>query len=123
MIYRIKTSKKTMEIFEKIGKSERLQPYILVKLSLSLAIRNGYKYIGSLDDMLGLDLNRQTIVGEYDILFKALIEMNEEKNIPEEKYFPDYVKAYVDYGATLLEQESRYSNDFYLHLLELDKGI
>ena len=57
------------------------------------------------------------------IFMTQVIEMNERKNIPEEKYFPDYVKAYMDKGAELLEQEYKYSKDIYKHLVELDKGI
>ena len=49
--------------------------------------------------------------------------MNEGKSIPEEDYFPNYVKAYMDYGASLLEQEYKYTNDIYTHLMELEKGI
>ena len=33
------------------------------------------------------------------------------------------MKAYMDYGALLLEQEYKYTNDIYTHLMELEKGI
>ncbi len=75
------------------------------------------------DDSNGLDLNRQTITGENDALFKALIELNEQRHIYEEEYFPNVVKQYIDYGAVLLEQEYRYGHDFYAHLVSLEKGI
>ena len=123
MVFRTKTSKRTMKIFSYIQQREYLQPYILAKISIALAIRSKYKFDGNLADTGGLDLNRQTITGENDLLFKKLIEMNEGCNIPEEKYFPDYVKAYMDKGAELLEQEYKYSKDIYKHLVELDKGI
>jgi len=123
MVFRTKTSKRTMEIFDAIYQREYLQPYALAKISLALSLRAKYKFSGELIDSHGLDLNRQTITGEYDLLFKKLIEKNEGKSLMEEEYFPDYVKAYLDYGAILLEQEYKYSNDFYLHLVELDKGI
>lgn len=123
MVFRTKTSKRTMEIYDAIYQREYLQPFALAKISLALAIHSGYKYTGKIADAMGLDLNRQTITGEYDLLFKKLIENNEKRSIPEEEYFPNYIKAYMDYGATLLEQEYKYSNDIYVHLLELDKGI
>lgn len=123
MVFRTKTSKKTMEIFSYIQQREYLQPFILAKISISLAIRKKYKFEGIVADTLGLDLNRQTITGENDLLFKKLIEMNEGRNIPEEEYFPNYVKAYMDKGAEILEQEYKYSQDIYKHLVELDKGI
>ena len=106
MVFKLKTSKRTMEIFKSIEKSEHLQPYILAKIALSLAIKSNYIYDGgALDDTLGLELNRQTITNEYDTLYKCLIQMNEKKHIPEERYFPAYVKAYLDKGAILLERE------------------
>ena len=123
MIFRTKTSKRTMEIFDAIGIREHLQPFALSKISIALAIKKKYKYDGKNSDSLGLDLNRQTITGEYDLLYKKLIEQNEGKSIPEEEYFPDVLKAYLDYGAILLEQEYKYSNDIYFHLMELEKGI
>lgn len=123
MVFRTKTSKKTMEIYEYIYQREHLQPFALAKISIALAIRAGYIYDDAASDSSGLDLNRQTITGEHDLLFKKLIEMNEGKSIPEEDYFPMYVKAYMDYGATLLEQEYKYTNDIYTHLVELEKGI
>lgn len=123
MVFRTKTSKKTMEIFDFIYQREHLQPFALAKISIALAIRAGYKFDGDNADSSGLDLNRQTITGEHDLLFKKLIELNEGKSISEEEYFPGYVKAYMDQGALLLEQEYKYTNDIYSHLVQLDKGI
>ena len=123
MIFRTKTSKKTMEIFEAIGIREHLQPFALSKIAIALAIKNKYKFTGENSDSLGLDLNRQTITGEYDLLYKKLIEQNEGRSIPEEEYFPDVLKAYLDYGAGLLEQEYKYTNDIYCHLMDLGKSI
>ena len=112
-----------MDIFEAIGLREHLQPYSLAKISIALAIKNKYKYSGQNADSLGLELNRQTITGDYDLLFKKLIEINEGHSIPEEEYFPNILKSYLDNGACLLEQEYKYTNDIYCHLMELDKGI
>jgi len=126
MVFKLKTSKRTMDIFKEIEKREHLQPFILAKIALSLSIKARYSYDdGELDDTQGLELNRQTITNEYDTLYKCLIQMNENKHIPEEKYFPAYVKAYLDNGAILLEREYKYSSaaDIYTHLLNVGKGI
>lgn len=123
MVFRTKTSKRTMEIYEYIYQREHLQPFALAKISIALAIRSKYRFDGENADVAGLDLNRQTITGEHDLLFKKLIEMNEGQSISEEEYFPAYVKAYIDHGAVLLEQEYKYTNDIYTHLVELEKGI
>lgn len=124
MTFRTKTSKQTMEIFNAFAKSEHLQPFILAKLAIALSIRSDFHYSNDdLQDTMGLDLNRQTITGDYDLLFKSLIEVNEGRNISDEEFFPNMIKAYMDNGAKLLEQEYKYSTDFYIHLVELDKGI
>lgn len=123
MVFRTKTSKRTMGIYEAIGIREHLQPFALSKISIALAIKNKFHYDGTVADTNGLDLNRQTITGDYDLLFKKLIEQNEGRSIPEEEYFPNVLKAYMDQGAILLEQEYKYTNDIYCHLMELEKGI
>ena len=97
----------------------------MAKISISLALRKGYKSIDdeSMADSDGLDLNRQTITSDNDLLFKALIEVNESRHILEEEYFPDVIKRYIDYGALLLEQEYKYNHDLYSHLVNFEQGI
>ena len=67
-------------------------------------------------DSEGLDLNRQTITGDYDIYFKVLIEQVENRQINDEDYFPFYVKAHIDRGALILI-------DMYNHAGSLDRYI
>lgn len=114
-----------MDIYSEIDKRENLKPFALAKVSIALAIHSGYKFDGKLADSNGLDLNRQTITGDYDLLYKKLIENNEGKHISDDEYFPDYIKAYMDHGAILLERECKYANknDIYCHLVNVDEGI
>lgn len=126
MIFKLKTAKETMSIFEEIGASIHLQPFALCKIAMALSLRisiklsdEDFKY-----DNDGLELNRQTITGEYDDLFKALIISHSGKKISDDDYFPKYVKAHIDRGAKYLYAEFKYSNsNFYKHILEIDKGI
>lgn len=115
-----------MDIFATIGASVHLQPYVLCKIAVAVAIR-AQECMEDVDfktDNDGLELNRQTITGEYDDLFKALILQKESRNINEEEYFPKYLKAYIDKGAKMLNSEFKYSNnEFYKHLVQIDKGI
>lgn len=125
MVFKIRTSKRTMEAFELIAGAEYFQPFILAKLALSLSIKQG----GALTpddfetDSNGLELNRQTITGEFDVLFKALIEMHEQKHLDDDEYFQKYMKAHLDRGAKMLESEYRYSKDFIIALLSNEKGL
>ena len=101
MIFKIKTSKKTMEIFQEIGASENLQPFILAKLAIasSLSCEEPLSAKDKTTDTLGLELNRQTITGNNDLLFKVLIEEYEGFHISEENYLPVYLKSHLDRGA------------------------
>lgn len=55
----------------------------MAKISISLAIHNKYSAFedDEINDSDGLDLNRQTITSENDMLFKALIEVNKMRKI------------------------------------------
>ena len=125
MIFKIRTSKKTMQIFQDIGASEQLQQFILSKLALALSIKNPEPLINAdfSRDNNGLELNRQTITGEHDVLFKCLIEMKEHRHIDDDDYFRNYVKAHLDRGAIYLQNEHKYIRDFLVHLLEIEKSI
>lgn len=62
-------------------------PYILSKLAISMSIKSGLELQEEYckTDSQGLELNRQTITGEWDELYKCLIRMfhgsNLQKNI------------------------------------------
>ena len=124
MTNKLHTSQKTQQIFASLGQSLNLQPYILAKLAIALSIKKGklnendYKA-----DNDGLELSRQTIFGEHDLILKSLIINCEDKAMTEDEYFPDVVKAHLDRGAKLLEDEKRYSKDFYNHMCHLDNNI
>lgn len=124
MANKLRVSKKTQEIFSKVGTSNGLPPYALSKLAIALSIRKGS--LGEQDygtDNEGQELNRQTIFGDHDLIFKCLIMMNAGKSLTEDEYFPIEVKAHLDRGAQLLENEDRYTKNLYLSLCNLDKTL
>ena len=111
MTNKLHTSQKTQEIFSSLGQSLKLQPFILSKLAIALSVRKGQLQANDFKtDNNGLELSRQVI-------------NNEGKVIREDDYFPGLVKAHLDRGAKLLEDEKRYSKDFYNHLCHLDDNI
>ena len=113
-----------MKIFEELRTSQGLQPFALSKIAIALSIR-----FGSLSDedfsadTEGLELNRQTIFGEYEGLFKALLAMEKKAPLSDEDFFPTLVKAHLDRGAKLLKNEFRYGMHFYANILTLDQHI
>ena len=125
MAFKIKTSKKTEEIISRLELSHNLPCYTLVKLAMALSLRsekpleeNDFK-----TNTLGRELNRQTITGDADVMYKCLMELYAKKHLTDEEFFPGHVKAHIDRGIILLEQEARYGDDLLIHLTELEKGI
>lgn len=125
MAFKLKTSKKSEEIFSRIEASENLPFYVTVKLAMAMSLRSEKP----LDDndfntnALGRELNRQTITGDADALYKCLMELYSNKHLTDEEFFPGYVKAHIDRGALMLDREQKYGEDFLVHLTELEKGI
>lgn len=125
MAFKLKTSKKAAEIFDRIEGSECLPCYTLVKLSIALSLRSKepLKESDLHTNTMGRELNRQTITGDADAFYKCLMELHAKKHLTDEEFFPSYVKAHIDRGAILLEQEQRYGGDFLVHLTELEKSL
>ena len=122
MTFRLHTSLQTQGILKLFEARDHLPPYISAKIAIALAIRSSEK-IESNSDSSGLELNRQTLLGDYDALFKALIEARENRHIEDAEYFPSLIKSYLDAGVKKMADEHKYSSDFFIHLVELDRGI
>ena len=116
MIFRLKTSKKTQEIFQELESRTNYKPYTLVKHAIAWSLNENTSVKNFESDSDGLDLNRQTITGDNETYFKVLIEQVEGRHLPEEEFFPKYVKAHIDRGSTLLL-------DMFNHAGSVDKYI
>lgn len=71
MGFRLKTSKKTKEIFEEIGSSTNLKPFALCKIAIALSLKDSNS-IDSYEetDTNGLELQRVTVAAEFDSIYK-----------------------------------------------------
>lgn len=116
MIFRLKTSKETQEIFQQLESRTNYKPYTLVKHAIAWSLKECTSVENYESDSEGLDLNRQTITGDNEVYFKVLIEEVEGRYLPEEEYFPKYVKAHIDRGSKLLL-------DMYRHAGSMDKYV
>lgn len=124
MIYKLRTSKETKSIFETLESTQGLQPFALSKIAIALSIRaGGLSENDFATNTEGLELNRQTIFGEYEGMFKALVSMEKKAELSEQEFFPGLVKAHLDRGARLLKNELRYGMNFYGNLLNLDQNL
>ena len=118
MIFKLKTSKKTAEIFEEIGRSTYLKPYTLVKHAIAWSLKENTQVNDFRTDSEGLELNRKTITGEYDVYFKILVEQAVGRHLSEEEYFPKYLKAHIDQGALILQSKYKHAGNLDRYILE-----
>jgi DNA sulfur modification protein DndE len=116
MIFRLKTSKQTQEIFEELERRTNYKPYTLVKHAIAWSVAEKTSVEDFKSDSNGLDLNRQTITGDNEEYFKTMFELIEGRFIEEDEFFPKYVKAHIDRGSKLLL-------DMYNHAGSVDKYI
>ncbi len=116
MIFRLKTSKQTQEIFEELERRTNYKPYTLVKHAIAWSVAENTSVADFKSDSNGLDLNRQTITGDNEEYFKAMFELIEGRFLEEDEFFPQYVKAHIDRGSKLLL-------DMYNHAGNADKYI
>lgn len=110
MGFRLKTSKKTKDIFEEIGSSSNLKPFALSKIAIALSLKDS----NSIDlynetDTNGLELQRSTVTGEFDNVYKSLMEVNLNKHLTDDEYYPLYTKKHIDKGAEILQNLYKYS--------------
>ncbi|MDO5518538.1 MAG: DndE family protein [Clostridium sp.] len=110
MGFRLKTSRKTKEIFEEVGKSTNLKPFALSKIAVSMSL-NESAPIDEFEsnDVNGLELQRSTVTGEFDAIFKALIEVDLKRHISDDEYYPLYMKLHMDRGAQILYNKYKYA--------------
>ena len=118
MVFKLKTSAKTAEIFEELGRRTYLKPYTLVKHAIAWSIKERTSVDNYRSDTNGLELNRQTITGEYDVYFKVLIEQIAGRQLSEDEYFPKYLKAHIDRGALILESRYKHAGSLDRYILE-----
>ena len=121
----MRTSKRTMQQFEEMTASINYAPFILAKLAISMSIKSKIP-LGEADfktDSFGLELNRQTITGEWDVLYKSLIEMFENRHLEDDEFFQKYLKAHLDRGARLLYGEFKYNADLLITLISSNSTL
>ena len=112
MGFRLKTSLQTKEIFEELGNRMNLKPFALSKLAISMSLTNNEPIENfRIVDNNGLELNRQTITAQYDLLFKTLIEQHAGKHLTDDEYFPTHAKLHIDRGAVMLKNRYNYSSN------------
>lgn len=102
MTTRVKTAKVTEEILNDLERRMHLGRNILARYAIVLSLKNPEEQIKYTRDKQGFELNRSTLTGDYDSIFKGLITVFLKENISDSKFL-DEMKKHCDRGSILLK--------------------
>ncbi|WP_139293563.1 DndE family protein, partial [Mycobacterium tuberculosis] len=88
MNFTLKTSKYTKETLLQLQASTGITPNILIRYAVALSLKKGTVDLLDKEFSDGLVLNRNTVTGEYDYIFRAMITQAANKEVTDEEYFP-----------------------------------
>lgn len=111
MNFRLKTSKVTGEKLKQLQSTTNFTPNILARMAIGLSLRQEDTPDIHLSDNNGLEFNRNTLTGEHDYIFKALITQHHNKEIADEEYFPGLFNAHLERGVRLLSNEYQHAGN------------
>lgn len=112
MNFRLRTSKEAEKRIKNLQVTTNLTPNILVRLAVGLSLRN--KHIPEMDivkDFNGIEFNRNTLTGEFDYIYKALITQHAQREVTDEEFFPGLFNAHLERGIRLLENEYKHAGN------------
>ncbi|KDN57097.1 DndE family protein [Exiguobacterium sp. AB2] len=126
MNYRLKLTEQTHLYLKEISNSTHITPNILARFAIGISLKNK-QAPSSIKGLTisNFEINRATLTGEHDEMFKMMILQHANKHIEEDQYFPDYFNAHITRGAEELYQIfqfSRSTNQFLRELLALQEA-
>lgn len=112
MNFRLKTSKYVADTLKQLQAATNLKPNVLARLGVGLSLRISSPLSEEVTDSQGLEFNRNTLTGEHDYIYKALIAQYSQRQISDEEYFPDLFNAHLERGIRLLYNEYKHAGNY-----------
>ena len=106
MNFRLKTSQETGEILKSLQNSTGLTWNVLSRIAVSLSLNNP-SMPKEVPDTAGVEIHRNTMTGEHDYVYKALIRQHADSHVSDDEYFPDLFNRHIERGIRMLEGEYR----------------
>ena len=119
---RLKTSKKTKETLKSLQNRLNLRPNILSRYSINLSIKaiNTGEILPKKEyDNDGLEFRKETLFGDYELIFKTLMTQVLNKKISKDEFYPYYTKLFLEHGVKLLENEYEFAGNYETFLLNI----
>lgn len=118
MKYKLNLSKEAEKNLRSINNNFSLTPNIICRYAVLFSLKNDDPLkLGS--DNKGVEFQRYTLTGEYDLLFRELIKSKEKVFISDDEYFGTYLKSHIERGLVLLQDEILLAGSFESLIYEL----
>lgn len=107
---RLRTSKITDEKLEELHRIMNLSSKaaiarISIGISLKISTDPRNEKIEQLNDNTGFEFQRNTLAGDFDDVYRAMMTQHIGHHILDEEYFPKLIKAHIERGIFLLYSE------------------
>lgn len=117
--FKLKTSKEARDILLDLKSKTKTTPNILSRYAISLSLLEPESLKKFNYNTDGFEFNRHVLTGKYDSIFKALIIQYEGRELTDEEYFPEYIKAHLERGIRILNSEYQYTGNYEKFILNL----
>lgn len=122
MQFRLRTSGKTANIIKELQGKTNITPNILVRLAISVSLLDPEQIDPTpLENPVGLEFNRHTLTGSYDVIYKVLISQHAGRYLTDEEYFPVYFNRHLERGIPKLKNEFDYAGNTEKFLVALSE--
>ncbi|MCP3742479.1 DNA sulfur modification protein DndE [Rossellomorea sp. BNER] len=119
MNFQLKTSNYVAERLKQLHASTNLTPNILARLAIALSLKQeGIPDIPR-SESNGRDFNRNTLTGEHDYLYRALMAQHANREVSDEEFFPGLFNAHLERGIRLLSGEYQHAGNYDKFILNL----
>lgn len=118
MKYKLNLSKDGEQLLKKIGNQLGLTPNIICRYAVILSLKDDSELNFDFDSK-GIEFQRYTLTGEFDLLFRELIKSKEQRNLSDDEYFGSYLKAHIERGLCLLTANVQLHRSFENMVFEL----
>ncbi|GGC76550.1 hypothetical protein GCM10007216_03880 [Thalassobacillus devorans] len=112
MNFRLKTTATTGELLKNLQNSTGLTPNLLARIAISLSVSVKEEPEEVSSDSQGIEFNRNTLTGDRDYFYKALIRQHALRDVSEEEYFPHLFNAHLTRGVKLLNEEYKHAGNY-----------
>lgn len=113
MITRLKTSKESKEILDKMNNALRMSSNaVILRYAIARSIESEKDIYDDPDAIVsnayGFEITRKTLFGDNEIVYKLLMKA---ENVDDDDFFPKLTNMHIERGLKILERDYKYAGN------------